>query len=81
MDAPHEPQKNETAEIWCRKMSGSMYGEWRHLFVPQQDFEKAIRVGVKTLDVLARRLHALGTFHFAHHRLAFLDSARFIWIL
>ena len=61
MGAPHEPQKNDTADIWCRKMSGSLYGEWRYLFVPQRDFEKAIRVGVETFDVLARRLRALGT--------------------
>lgn len=51
--------KSEAAGIWCGKMSGHTYGEWRHLLVPQESFERAVNVGVDTFEVLARRLRAV----------------------
>jgi len=60
---PDTRLKREAAEIWCRKMSGTIYGEWRHILVPQQNLERAIEVGVKTFGELAKRLRALGFSH------------------
>lgn len=56
---PNTRLKSEAAEIWCKKMSGSRYGEWRYLLVPEQDFEHAVKAGVKTFAFLAKRLRAL----------------------
>jgi hypothetical protein len=56
--------KSEAAEIWCTKMSGTAYGEWRRLLVPQLEFENATKAGVKTYAKLAARLRALNAYHF-----------------
>ena len=32
---PNTALKSEAAQLWCEKMSGTRYGRWRYLFVPQ----------------------------------------------
>jgi hypothetical protein len=51
--------KGEAAELWCRKMSGHTYGEWRHVLVQQRDFEQALKTGITTFGELGKRLRAL----------------------
>jgi type III restriction enzyme len=49
---PNTIIKSEAAELWCKKMSGRTYGEWRYLMVQQRDFEHAINRGFKTFSAL-----------------------------
>jgi len=51
--------KSEAADLWCKKMSGHTYGEWRHVLVQQHDLEQALKTGVKTFGELGKRLRAL----------------------
>lgn len=44
--------KTEAATIWCEKISGTRFGQWRYLFVPQPKFEAAMRAGVKSMEKL-----------------------------
>ncbi len=39
---PNTALKSEAARLWCEKMSGTEYGQWRYLFVPQRKFEAAL---------------------------------------
>ncbi|MBI3157018.1 MAG: DEAD/DEAH box helicase family protein [Burkholderiales bacterium] len=48
--------KSEAARLWCEKMSGTRYGAWRYLFVPQRKLEAALASGVKALAALADAL-------------------------
>ncbi|MBX3349008.1 MAG: DEAD/DEAH box helicase family protein [Nitrospira sp.] len=48
--------KREAAHLWCERMSGTRYGTWRHLFVQQRNFEKALNAGVSTFAELAETL-------------------------
>ena len=48
--------KEHAARLWCEKMSGTKYGQWRYLLVPQRDFERPSTVEAPTLDELAKRL-------------------------
>jgi type III restriction enzyme len=50
---PNTALKSEAARLWCEKMSGTKYGQWRYLFVQQRKFEAAIAGGVKSLAELA----------------------------
>jgi hypothetical protein len=51
--------KREAANLWCDRISRSgRYGEWRHLFVQQRKFERAMRDGVGSFKDL---LVSLGT--------------------
>jgi hypothetical protein len=34
--------KTQAASLWCEKMSATRYGQWRYLFVPQRDFDRAV---------------------------------------
>jgi type III restriction enzyme len=53
---PNTALKSEAARLWCEKMSGSKYGRWRYLFVPQRKLEAALAAGVKSLGDLAESL-------------------------
>lgn len=48
--------KREAAHLWCERMSGTRYGTWRHLFVQQRNFEKALAAGVSTFSDLTEAL-------------------------
>lgn len=48
--------KREAAQLWCEKMSGTKYGTWRHLFVQQKKFERALAAGVYTFSALSEAL-------------------------
>lgn len=48
--------KKEAAELWCAKMSGTVYGAWRYLYVPQRPYEVAIAAGAKDFAGLMERL-------------------------
>lgn len=50
---PNTGLKSEAARIWCEKMSGTKYGQWRHLLVPQRKLEAALTCGVQSLKDLA----------------------------
>jgi hypothetical protein len=49
------PLKTQAAVLWCEKMSTTQYGDWRYLFVPQREFDKA-RGYSKSLAELADQL-------------------------
>ena len=53
---PNTALKSEAARLWCEKMSGTKYGQWRYLFVPQRQLEAALSAGVKSLAALEERL-------------------------
>ena len=48
--------KSDAARLWCEKMSGTKYGEWRYLFMPQRKLDAALASGVPSLADLAERL-------------------------
>jgi type III restriction enzyme len=48
--------KRQAAELWCDRMTRSGNGVWRHLFVPQRPFERAVADGCETFTDLAERL-------------------------
>jgi hypothetical protein len=52
---PNTPLKSNAAKLWCEKMSTTLYGAWKYLFVPQRGFEKAAGYTV-TLEQLAEQL-------------------------
>ena len=53
---PNTAVKSEAARLWCEKMSGTQYGQWRYFFVAQRDFEKISTADAATLNDLAKRL-------------------------
>jgi type III restriction enzyme len=53
---PNTALKSEAARLWCEKMSGTKYGQWRYLFLPQRKLEAALASGVKSLAELAEGL-------------------------
>ncbi|NLN12376.1 MAG: S24 family peptidase, partial [Acidobacteria bacterium] len=53
---PNTALKSEAARLWCEKMSGTRYGQWRYLFVQQKKLEAALAAGVKSLGELAESL-------------------------
>ena len=53
---PNTALKSEAARLWCEKMSGTKYGQWRYLFVQQRKLESALAAGVKSLAELAESL-------------------------
>jgi hypothetical protein len=55
---PNTALKSEAARLWCEKMSGTKYGQWRYLFVAQRDFDRPSTVHSRTLDEMAQRLAA-----------------------
>lgn len=48
--------KREAAELWCQKMSQTVYGTWRYLLIPQRKFEKAQASGAATFADMAGAL-------------------------
>lgn len=55
---PNTIIKSEAAELWCKKMSGSTYGEWRYVMAQQRDFEHAIGMGLTTFSGVSKLLRA-----------------------
>jgi SOS-response transcriptional repressor LexA len=53
---PNTALKSEAARLWCEKMSGTKYGQWRYLFVQQKKLEAALAAGVLSLADLADAL-------------------------
>ena len=53
---PNTKLKSQAAHRWCEKMSGTKYGQWRYLFVPQRKLEVALAADVKSLAELAESL-------------------------
>lgn len=53
---PNTALKSEAARLWCEKMSGTRYGQWRYLLAPQRKFEAALAAGVTSLAELASGL-------------------------
>lgn len=53
---PNTALKSEAARLWCEKMSGTRYGQWRYLFVPQRKLEASLAAGVNSLADLADAL-------------------------
>ena len=53
---PNTKLKTKAAQLWCEKMTGTKYGQWRYLFVPQRKLEVALAAGVKSLAELAESL-------------------------
>ena len=51
--------KREAAELWCERMTRSGHGAWSHLFVPQRQFQKAVKGGVKSFADLVANLKAV----------------------
>jgi len=50
------PLKSEAARLWCEKMSGTKYGQWRYLFMQQRKFKTALVAGVRSLAELSDSL-------------------------
>jgi type III restriction enzyme len=50
--------KRQAAELWCERLTRSGNGNWRHMFVPQRPFERAMGDGVDTLAKLSEVLTA-----------------------
>jgi hypothetical protein len=50
------PLKNESAELWCEKMSTTKHGQWRYLFAQQLKLEKILSKGATTFAKLASDL-------------------------
>jgi type III restriction enzyme len=48
--------KRQAAELWCDRMTRGGQGAWSHLFVPQRQFQRAIRGGVTTFLELVQVL-------------------------
>jgi hypothetical protein len=53
--------KQEAAQLWCEKMSGTQYGTWQYLFVQQREFERALGTGMQTFVQLVETLIRTGT--------------------
>ena len=53
---PNTALKSEAARLWCEKMSGTKYGQWRYLFLQQRKLEAALGAGVKSFAELAASL-------------------------
>jgi type III restriction enzyme len=48
--------KRQAADLWCDRMTRSGSGTWRHLFVPQRPFERAMAASVNTFAELCGAL-------------------------
>lgn len=53
---PNTALKSEAARMWCQKMSGTKYGQWRYLFIQQRKLESILAAGVQSLAELAENL-------------------------
>lgn len=71
---PNTELKSEAARLWCEKMSGTKYGQWRYLFVQQKKLEAALATGVRSLAELADIL--VGARHERQLRLISLKDER-----
>jgi hypothetical protein len=50
--------KSEAARLWCEKMSGTKYGQWRYLFMQQRKIEDGLAGGVRSVSALSQSLAA-----------------------
>ncbi|MCY4586944.1 MAG: DEAD/DEAH box helicase family protein [Bryobacterales bacterium] len=55
---PNTALKSESARLWCKKMSGTKYGQWRYLFIQQRKLKAALVAGVRSLAELTEALVA-----------------------
>ena len=53
---PNTALKSEAARLWCEKMSGTKYGQWRYMLVQQRKLEAALAAGVRSLSELSDAL-------------------------
>src|SRR3989337_1657291 len=53
---PNTALKSEAARLWCDKMSGTKYGQWRYIFAQQRKLESSLAAGVNSLAELAESL-------------------------
>ncbi len=53
---PNTALKGEAARLWCEKMSGTKYGQWRYLFSQQRKVDSALASGVRSLSELEHAL-------------------------
>ena len=53
---PNTKLKSEAADLWCQRMSATIYGSWRYLFVQQKKLDTALANGVRTLAELTKSL-------------------------
>jgi len=53
---PNTALKSEAARLWCEKMSGTKYGQWRYLFAQQRKLDAALAAGVRSLPELSDAL-------------------------
>ena len=53
---PNTALKSEAARLWCEKMSGTKYGQWRYLFIQQRKLVAALAAGVRSLSELSDAL-------------------------
>jgi hypothetical protein len=54
---PNTALKSEAARAWCEKMSRTMYGQWRYLFLPQKQFEFSLANGIQSVGQLVEALN------------------------
>jgi hypothetical protein len=55
---PNTSLKREAARLWCEKMTGTRYGQWRYLFVAQRAFDRSSIADAPSLNELTKRLGA-----------------------
>ncbi len=53
---PNTALKQQAAEAWCEKMSGTRYGHWQYVLVRQQHFNRATAAKVKSFADLVTNL-------------------------
>jgi SOS-response transcriptional repressor LexA len=53
---PNTALKSEAARLWCEKMTGTRYGQWRYMFVQQRKLKAALAAGVLSLADLSEAL-------------------------
>ncbi len=53
---PNTVLKREAAQLWCEKMSSTLYGTWRYLFVQQREFERVHASGMQSFTQLVQSL-------------------------
>ena len=58
---PNTALKSEAARLWCEKMSGTKYGQWRYLFVQQRKFDGFSTTEAPALNDLAKRARSVST--------------------
>jgi len=53
---PNTALKSGAANAWCEKMSRTVHGQWRYLFIPQKKLETSLAAGVQSLRKLSEAM-------------------------